>query len=94
MIANLFLVQCNSSDINSIFTAVKRLHKDKVMWTINIAIIAALLLFLYTPLSGFLRLAPLTAGQFFIMLGLGAASVVWYEIVKIFKRAHRRKVKA
>jgi len=91
MIANLFLVQCNSSDINSIFTAVKRLYKDKVMWTINIAIIAALLIFLYTPLNGFLRLAPLTAGQFFTMLGLGAASVIWYEIVKIIKRARRHK---
>jgi Ca2+-transporting ATPase len=89
MIANLFLVQCNSSDIDSIFTSIKRLSKDKVMWVVNIAVISALLLFLYTPLSGFLRLSPLTAAQFFIMLGLGAVSVLWYEIVKIVKRARR-----
>jgi len=89
MIANLFLVQCNSSDIDSIFTSIRRLSKDKVIWVINGAIIIALLLFLYTPLSGFLRLAPLTAGQFLTMFGLGAASVLWYELVKIVKRARR-----
>ncbi|MCL2706573.1 MAG: cation-translocating P-type ATPase [Dehalococcoidia bacterium] len=86
MIANLFLVQCNSSDIDSILTSIKRLSKDKIMWAINIAVIAALFLFLYTPLSGFLKLAPLTAGQFVAMLGLAAASVLWYEIVKLVKR--------
>ena len=91
MIANLFLVQCNSSDIDSIFTSVKRLSGDKVMWTINIAVIAALLIFTYTPLNDFLRLSPLTAGQFFTMFGLGAASVLWYEFVKIIKRARRKK---
>ena len=86
MFANLFLVQCNSSDIDSIFTSIKRLSKDKVMWIINIVVIAALLLFLYTPLNGFLKFAPLTAGQFFTMFGLAAASVLWYEIVKLAKR--------
>ena len=86
VIANLFLVQCNSSDIDSMFTSVRRLFKDKVMWFVNIAIIAALLLFLYTPLSGFLKLAPLTAGQFGVMVGLGAVSVAWYEVVKVVKR--------
>jgi len=91
MIANLFLVQCNSSDIDSIFTSIRRLYKDKVMWTVNIAVLIALLLFLYTPVSSFLRLAPLTAGQFFTMVGLGAASVLWYEIVKIIKRIRRKQ---
>jgi Ca2+-transporting ATPase len=86
MIANLFLVQVNSSDIGSIFTTIKRLSHDKVMWTVNILVIAALLVFLYTPLNGFLKLAPLTAGQLFTVVGLAAASVLWYEIVKLVKR--------
>jgi len=86
MLANLFLVQCNSSDIDSIFTSVKRLAKDKVMWAVNVFVIAGLLLFLYTPLSGFLKLAPLTAWQLLTVLGLAAGSVLWYEIVKFFKR--------
>ncbi|MCL2424998.1 MAG: cation-translocating P-type ATPase [Oscillospiraceae bacterium] len=91
MIANLFLVQCNSSDTDSIFTAVKRLYKDRVMWIVNIALVAAIVLFIYTPLNTFLRLAPLTAPQFFTMLGLGSCSVIWYEIVKAIKRARHRE---
>jgi Ca2+-transporting ATPase len=89
MVANLFLVQCNSSDIDNIFTSVRRLFKDKVMWIVNIAVVAALLLFLYSPINGFLKLAPLTAGQFFAMFGLAAASSLWYEAVKLIKRLRR-----
>jgi Ca2+-transporting ATPase len=91
MIANLFLVQCNSSDIDSIFTSIKRLIKDKVMWIVTLAIIVALLLFLYTSLSGFLRLSPLTTVQFITVFGLAAASVLWYELVKLVKRIQRQK---
>jgi len=87
MIANLFLVQVNSSDIDSIFTSVKRLAKDKVMWAVNILVILGLFLFLYTPLNEFLRLAPLSALQLFAVFSLAAASVLWYEIVKMIKRA-------
>jgi Ca2+-transporting ATPase len=89
MVANLFLVQCNSSNIDSIFVSIKRLSKDKVMWVVNIAVMAALFLFLYTPINGFLRLAPLTAGQLLTMFGLAAASVLWYEIIKLAKRLRR-----
>jgi len=45
--------------------------------------------FLYTPLGGFLKLSPLSAGQFFAMVGLAAASVLWYELVKLAKRIRR-----
>ncbi|MCL1794047.1 MAG: cation-translocating P-type ATPase [Oscillospiraceae bacterium] len=89
MIASIFLVQCNSSDIDSIFTSIRRLSKDKIMWAVNIAVMAALLIFFYTPLNGFLRLAPLAAGQFFVMVALSAASVLWYEAVKLIKRLRR-----
>jgi Ca2+-transporting ATPase len=84
--ANLFLVQVNCSDTDSIFSSIKRLAKDKVMWVVNILIILGLLLFLYTPLNGFLRLAPLTAVELLSVFGLAAASVLWYEIVKLVKR--------
>jgi len=86
MIANLFLVQVNSSDTDSIITSVRRLAKDKVMWGINIATLLGLLIILYTPLNGFLRLAPLSAGQFFAAFGFAAISVLWYEIVKFINR--------
>ena len=41
---------------------------------------------LYTPLSNSLKLAPLTAGQFFGAAGIAAAAVLWYEIVKLIAR--------
>jgi len=42
---------------------------------------------LYTPLGSFLKLAPLSLGQFFTVLGFAIISVLWYEIVKLVKRA-------
>ena len=91
LIANLFLVQVNSSDIDSIFMSIKCLVKDRVMWAVNILVIAGLLIMLYSPLNSFLKLAPLSAGQLLIIIGLGAASVLWYEIAKLAKRLRHRK---
>lgn len=90
LIANLSLVQVNSSDTDSIFKTVKRLAKDKIMWAVNILIIVGLLIILYTPLNGFLKLAPLSAGQLLTVIGLGAVSVWWYEIVKLIKRIQQQ----
>jgi len=83
MLANLFLVQVNSSNYDFAIQSITRLARDKVMWAVNIGTIAGLLLILYTPLCGFLKLAPLSAGQFFLSVGIAAASVLWYEIVKL-----------
>ena len=88
--ANLFLVQVNSSDTDPIFTSVKRLAKDKVMWAVVILVMAGLLVMLYTPLHQLLKLSPLSALQLLSALGLGAASVLWYELVKWIIRMRRR----
>ncbi|MBE3102016.1 MAG: cation-translocating P-type ATPase, partial [Firmicutes bacterium] len=85
MLANLFLVQVNSSNCDFVIKSFKQLIKDKVMWAVNIGTIAGLLLILYTPLCGFLKLAPLTMGQFFSAVGIAAISVLWYELVKLVK---------
>jgi Ca2+-transporting ATPase len=45
-----------------------------------------LALILYTPLAAFLKLAPLSAGQFFGAAGIAAACVLWYELVKLGRR--------
>jgi len=84
MIANLFLVQVNSSNYDNAFKTMKYLIKDKVMWAVIIGTVAGLLLMLYTPLNRILNLAPLSLSQFFIAVGIAAVSVLWYEIVKIF----------
>lgn len=82
MLSNLALVQVNSSDQDFAIQSFKRLIKDKVMWAVNIGTIAGLLLILYTPLCGFLKLYPLTLGQFFMAFGIAILSVFWYELVK------------
>ncbi len=86
MIANLFLVQVNSSDTESVFTSIKNLSKDKVMWTINIGTLLGIAVILYTPLNNILQLAALSSRQFLLVFGLAAGSVLWYEIVKTIKR--------
>jgi len=92
MFANLFLVIVNSSDTDSIFVSIRLLAKDKVMRAVVVVIIAGLLIILYTPLNDFLKLAPLSVLQLSVVFGLGAASVLWYEIVKLFERIKRRRV--
>ena len=91
ILANLFLVQVNSSDYDFAFRSVRRLAKDSIMWLVNFGTIAGLFVILYTPLSGILKLAPLTAGQLLLSLGLAAASVLWYEIVKLRKKFSSKK---
>lgn len=86
MLSNLFLVQVNSSDRDFAFQSITRLVKDGVMWAANIGTLLMLVVILYTPLSHFLKLAPLTARQFLTSLGMAAAAVLWYEIVKLIKR--------
>ena len=85
MLANLFLVQVNSSDTDFAVVSFKRLIKDKVMWTVNLGTITGLLLIMYTPLSQILKLAPLSFGQFMFVFVIAALSVLWYDIFKIKK---------
>ena len=85
MIANLLLVQVNSSDRDFAIHSIKRLAKDKVMWMINIGTIAGLLALLYTPLNSILKLAPLNGMQLLSVIGIAAVSVLWYEGVKLVK---------
>lgn len=92
MLSNLFLVQVNSSDRDFVVTSIFRLAKDWVMWVVNLGTLLMLAIILYTPLSGFLKLAPLTGGQFLMSVGIAAAAVLWYEIVKLIERIRIRRV--
>ncbi len=90
MLSNLLLVQVNSSDRDFALQSITRLAKDGVMWAANIGTLLMLAVILYTPLSHLLKLAPLTAGQFFGSAGIAAAAVLWYEIVKLINRIRNR----
>ncbi|SDM88656.1 cation-translocating P-type ATPase [Acetanaerobacterium elongatum] len=86
MLANLFLVQVNSSITDFALQSIGRLMKDKVMWAVNLGTIAGLLVILYTPLNAFLKLAPLSLEQLLLTIGIAAGSVLWYELVKLIKK--------
>lgn len=90
VLANVFLVQVNSSNVDFAISSIIRLAKDKLMWGVNIASIAFLLLIIYTPLAGFLNLAALSAAQLLKVIAIAFVSVFWYEIVKIFKKISKQ----
>lgn len=89
MIANLFLVQVNSSNYDYAVKSISGLYKDKVMWAASIGTAAGLLLMLYTPLSGVLNLAPMSFMQFLSVICIAAVSVFWYELVKVLSNVTR-----
>ncbi|RJE49286.1 MULTISPECIES: cation-translocating P-type ATPase [unclassified Dehalobacter] len=89
LLANLVLVQVNSSNTDSAFRSFAKLIRDKVMWMVNIGTLAGLLLIIYTPLNHLLKLAPLSWKQLILAAALAVVSVGWYEVVKGFKRWKR-----
>ena len=91
MLANLFLVQVNSSDHDFVYHSLKLLAKDRIMWAVNLGTLALLGIILYSPVSGFLKLAPLSSSQMLAALALAAASVLWYELVKLFQKITKAK---
>lgn len=85
LLANVLLVQVNSSYSDFAIKSFVRLKKDKVMWGVSLGTIVGLLVILYTPLSDFLKLAPLSLNQFLLATSIAIASVIWYEIIKVVK---------
>ena len=90
MIANLFLVQVNSSNYDYAFISMFKLIRDKVMWAVSLGTLGGLLLMLYTPLNGILNLAPLTAIQMILSVAIAAISVLWYDIVKFYRNTTKQ----
>lgn len=90
VLANMFLVQVNSSNVDFAISSIIRLAKDKLMWGVNLAAIAGLLLIIYTSLAGFLNLAALSAVQLLKVIAIAFVSVFWYEIVKMFKKISKQ----
>ncbi len=89
--ANMFLVQVNSSSYDYAVRSFVKLARDKVMWAANVGTIGGLLIMLYTPLCQFLKLKPLTFGEFALAMCIGAGSVVWYEFIKLIKHINKNR---
>ncbi|MDR0924055.1 MAG: cation-translocating P-type ATPase, partial [Hungatella sp.] len=92
MLSNLFLVQVNSSDHDFAVQSIKRLAGDKVMWAANFGTFLMVGISLYSPLNGFLKLAPLSAPMLFTATGIAAFAVFWYEAVKLIKKLIKNQV--
>ena len=90
IISNILLVYVNSSSNELVYKSFNNLIKDKVMWGVNGGTIIGLLVIMYTPISGFLKLAPLGIKDFLIVIAVSIIAVMWYEIVKIFKKKKQR----
>lgn len=91
ILANLFLVQVNSSDSDFAIESFILLIKDKVMWAVNIGTLAMLGVILYSPLNVFLKLTPLSVPMLFTAAGISAAAVFWYEIIKLIKKLRKKQ---
>lgn len=89
ILSNLFLVLVNSSDHDSVLHSIRRLAKDRVMWIVNLGVLAGLAVILYTPVSSILKLAPLSLLQLLTVVGLAVVSTCWFEIVKAIRRTEK-----
>ncbi|HZK70534.1 MAG TPA: cation-translocating P-type ATPase, partial [Clostridia bacterium] len=85
LLANVLLVQVNSSNSEFAIKSFRKLIKDKVIWGVSLGTIVLLLIILYTPLCDFLKLVPLSLSQLMLATAIAVASVVWYEFVKVVK---------
>ena len=86
MISNILLVQVNSSNVEFAYKSMMKLRKDPVMWIITIGTLLGIVVILYTPLSKFLALSALNIRQVIIVIFVSIISVLWYELVKLFKK--------
>lgn len=85
IIANIFLTLVNRSFYYSIFTTLK--YKNRlVSLIISITLVLLWLLIFVKPLANFFAFTPLTIEQLGICLGVGFISVIWFEVVKWWKR--------
>ena len=84
--ANLFLVYANQSETELGILAVFK-FKEKIVWYVNAAVVAALLLIVYTPAGNSIaKTMPLSFREFAAAVGLAALSIFWWDIVKVIKR--------
>lgn len=83
--SNVFLTLINRSFYYSIFTTLR--YKNNLVFIIIGVTIAITSLILYLkPLTQFFQLEHLNLKQLCIAFGVGAISVLWYELVKVWKR--------
>ncbi len=84
-LSSLFLVYVNSSETLFAYQVFLAKIKDKVVWAVNGGIILMLTAIIYTPLHQVFKLETLTLTQLLLVVGLAAASTLWWEVIKQIK---------
>ena len=84
--SNIFLTLINRSFLYSIWTTLKY-KNNLVPLIIGITLILSALLLYMPPFTRFFQFEALSGGQLGISVVVGIVSVLWYEIVKMVKRA-------
>lgn len=88
VVANILLTLINRSFYYSIWTTLK--YKNRlVLYIIAITILIVALLLVVPPLTHFFEFEMLNLIQLFLCVGVGAVSVIWFEVVKLVKRRKR-----
>ncbi len=82
--ANIFLTLVNRSFYYSIFTTIKY-KNNLVLLIISVTVIIVSLLLFVKPLTRFFEFEQLNLNQIIMCIGIGFISVIWFELVKIFK---------
>lgn len=83
--ANIFLTLVNRSFYYSIFTTLR--YKNNSILIIISATIALLAALLYVkPLTQFFQFEHLNLPQLGVSIGIGFLSVIWFELIKLYKR--------
>nr|WP_315224996.1 cation-translocating P-type ATPase [uncultured Flavobacterium sp.] len=83
--ANIFLTLMNRSFYYSIFTTL-RYKNNLVPIIIGITVFITGLLLYIKPFAGFFAFEPLKTLPLSMAIGVGFVSVMWYELVKLWKR--------
>jgi len=85
IVANLGLILVNLSWSSSIIKVLRT--KNKSLWWILGGTVAFLFLVLYVPfLRNLFKFSPLHAHDLFICLSAGIVSVLWFELLKMFRK--------
>ena len=84
IVANVFLTLINRSFYYSIITTLK--YKNKMVWAIIATTLILLALLLFVPtLTRFFDFQQLSISQLTVAILVGFTSVIWFEVVKMFK---------
>jgi len=87
--ANIFLTLVNRSFYYSIWTTLKY-KNNLVPLIIGITLILSALLLIVPPFTRFFQFETLNGNQLGTAIFIGMLSVLWYELVKLVKRAKRK----